>query len=134
MLRSLVMGIFRTFAFLACLFPARVALAQNDTIAAEALFQQGRALLDAGKVREACPKLAESHRLDPATGTLIALALCHEAEGKLASAWAEFSDAEGRARAEGAKDREAVAHEHATALFPRLSALTIEVSIEAAAV
>jgi len=133
MLRGRVMGRLRLTAFLLFLLPARAAFGQNDTVAAESLFQQGRALLDQGKVAEACPKLAESHRLDPATGTLIALALCHETEGKLASAWAEFSDAEGRARTEGAKDREAVAHEHATALYPRLSALTIDVSPESAA-
>ena len=99
---------------------ARTAFAQSDPVVAEALFQEGRTLLDQGKAAEACPKLAESHRLDPATGTLIALALCREAEGKLASAWAAFADAEGRARTEGSKDRETVARERAAALYPRL--------------
>lgn len=108
--------------------------AQTDTVLAETLFQQGRALLQEGKVSEACPKLAESHRLDPATGTLVALALCHEQEGKLASAWAEFNDAEGRAKQEGRQDRETLAKERAAALLPRLSSLTVDVSPEAAAI
>lgn len=129
-----VMGKMRGLMFLTCLLPARVAFAQNDPVAAEALFQQGRSLLDAGKIAEACPKLAESHRLDPATGTLIALALCHQADGKLASAWAEFVEAEGRARKEGSKDREAVAHEQAMSLYPRLSNLTLEVPPDIAAI
>lgn len=128
-----VMGSRSWLAVLLLVSPARPAFAQGDTVTAEALFQQGRALLDARKLAEACPKLAESLRLDPATGTLIALALCHESEGKLASAWAEFSEAEGRSRNEGRKDREQVARERAEALQPRLSSLTIDVSPEAAA-
>jgi serine/threonine-protein kinase len=124
-----------TYLFLAlALLTSRSVTAQTDTVLAETLFQQGRALLQEGKVSEACPKLAESHRLDPATGTLVALALCHEQEGKLASAWAEFNDAEGRSRQEGRQDREALAKERAAALLPRLSSLTVDVSPEAAGI
>jgi serine/threonine-protein kinase len=109
------------------------ALAQGgNTAAAEALFQEGRSLFQAGKFAEACPKLAESQRLDPATGTLLTLALCHESEGKLATAWAEFSDVEGRAQREGRDDRVKIAREHTTALRPRLSTLAVDVSPEAA--
>lgn len=128
------MGKTRAISLVICLLSTRLAFAQNDPVTAEALFQQGRELLDQGKAAEACPKLAESHRLDPATGTLIALALCREAEGKLASAWAAYTDAEGRARTEGSKDRQTVAHERAAALYPRLSTLTIEVAPAATAI
>jgi hypothetical protein len=106
---------------------ASAALADTNSVTAEALFQQGRALLDAGRVSEACPKLAESHRLEPATGALIALAVCHETEGKLASAWAEFMEARGRARREGQPEREQLALERAAALENRVSLLTIQV-------
>jgi hypothetical protein len=111
--------------------PSEASAQSADTVTAEALFQEGRSLLDAGNYREACVKLAESHRLDPATGTLLALAVCHEQEGKLASAWAEFTEALGRAKEQGRADREQVARERAEALRPRLSTLHIEVSSEA---
>jgi serine/threonine-protein kinase len=104
----------------------------SDAATAELLFQQGRDLLRAGKAAEACPKLAESQRLDPATGTLLALAMCHEAEGKLASAWAEFVNVEARSRSEGRADREQVSKERAAALRPRLSTLEIRVAGETA--
>jgi len=99
----------------------------SDAATAELLFQQGRDLLRQGKASEACPKLAESQRLDPATGTLLALAMCHEAEGKLASAWAEFVNVEARSRSEGRSDREKVSHDRAAALKARLSTLEIQV-------
>jgi len=104
---------------------ANAALAQTDSAAAEVLFQEGRALLRKGSIDEACPKLSDSFKLEPATGTLVALALCHEQQGKLASAWAEFTSAAARARRESRPDREKLANEHATALKPRLSTLTI---------
>ena len=109
---------------------ARPALAQGrgESIAtAEALFRDGTALLDEKRYAEACPKLAESHRLDPATGTLLALAFCHEGEGRLATAWAEFAEVAGRAREEGRTDREQVAREHTASLGPRLARLSVDV-------
>jgi hypothetical protein len=111
--------------------PALAQPAPGAVAAAEALFQEGRALLMAGKVPEACPKLEESQRLDPATGTLLALALCHEQQGKLASAWAAFADIEARSRLDGRADRERTAREHGAALRPRLSTLTLAVPADA---
>lgn len=109
------------------------ALAQGTALA-ETLFREGRRLMDQKRYSEACPKLVESHRIDPATGTLLALALCHEAEGKTASAWTEYTDAAARARTEGNKDREDVARKKAALLEPKLSRLTIRVSSQAAAI
>jgi hypothetical protein len=117
-------------SWVAVLSTCHVACAQSNEASAEALFEQGRDLLRAGKAAQACPLLAESQRLDPAGGTLLALAMCHEAEGKLASAWAEFVDVEGRSRSEGRTDRVQVAHDHARALKPRLSTLLVSVPSE----
>ncbi|RLB51346.1 MAG: hypothetical protein DRI90_23010 [Deltaproteobacteria bacterium] len=104
----------------------------GDTALAEALFDEGRQLMDAGKVGAACPKLAESYRLDPAGGTLLNLAVCHEKEGKLATAWSEFKDALGMARSARKPEREKLASEHIDALEPRLNRLTIQLAPGAA--
>jgi hypothetical protein len=102
----------------------------GDATLAEALFRDGKALMNAGDYRAACPKLAESFRQDAATGTLLALALCQEGEGKLASAWASFSAVVGRAQQEGRQDRVKAAREKVAALEPRLPRLTIVVTRE----
>lgn len=103
-------------------------LRAEDQAAAQLLFEQGRDLLRAGKPEAACPKLAESQRLDPATGTLLALAMCHEAEGKLASAWAEFSSVVSLASRDGNAEREQLARQRVAELKPRLSTLDLQVS------
>ena len=104
----------------------------QDSAASETLFRDGKRLLDQKDYERACPKLAESFRLEPATGTLLALAMCHEGQGRIATAWAEYADAAARARREGRPDREQAAREWAGALESRLSTMTISVSDAAA--
>ncbi len=95
--------------------------------ASEALFRDGRRLMADGDYAQGCPKLAESFRLEPATGTLLALALCHRSQGRTATAWAEFSLAATRARREGRADRDQAASAWAAELEPKLSSLTLVV-------
>jgi hypothetical protein len=114
---------------------ARRAAAQPDAAQkalATKLFDEGRALGAAGRTAEACAKLEESERLDPAPGTLLNLAVCHEALGKTATAWAEFCDARVAAQRDGRGDRVALADQRARTLEKKLSRLTIAVSPEAA--
>ena len=103
-----------------------VAHAQGSV--AEALFQEGKRLMAEGKYTEACPKFAESQRIDPGAGTLTALALCHRGEGKTASAWSEFKEVVSLARRDNRKDREQVALDNIAELEPKLSRLRLVVS------
>jgi hypothetical protein len=97
-------------------------------VAAQALFDQAKSLMNAGNFAEACPKLEESQRLDPSSGTLINLAECYERTGRLASAWATFLDAEVSARSGGNAPRQEVAHARARALEPRLPRIVVQVA------
>ncbi|MBI3206977.1 MAG: hypothetical protein HYZ29_35900 [Myxococcales bacterium] len=109
---------------------AGVAVAEpsaTERALARELFEQGRKLMADKAYPKACAKLAESQRLDPAPGTLLNLAVCHEAEGKTATAWAEFNDALSLAKRDGRKDRIGLATQHLANLEARLSRLTIDV-------
>src|SRR5438132_4379169 len=75
-----------------------------DKAAAEALFDQGRAAMQASDFAKACGLLERSQRIDPGIGTLLYLAECYEKHGRTASAWATFreaADAADRARETG---------------------------------
>lgn len=113
----------------------RTALADSsasERALAETLFREAKGLMEQRRFEEACPKFAESQRLDPGGGTLLNLALCHEKEGKTATAWAEFQDARAIASKDGRGDREALAEQHVAALEPKLAKLVVTVARDAA--
>ncbi|WP_438007706.1 hypothetical protein WME89_02600 [Sorangium sp. So ce321] len=111
----------------ALLAPASAAAqgAGGDPTLAQTLFEEGRRLMEAKSYAEACPKLAESQRLRPGTGTLLNLALCNEALGRTATAWGQFKEALFASKKEGNAAREAFAQEHISALEPRLSRIQL---------
>lgn len=99
----------------------------SDVALAEALFREAKTLMGQGRYAEACPRLAESQRLDPGAGTLLTLALCLEGEGKTASAWVAFSDAARLAAKDGRADREKLARKHMDDLDKVLCKLVLRV-------
>jgi serine/threonine-protein kinase len=100
--------------------------------AAESLFDDALKTMRSGRFAEACPKLEESERIDPAIGTLLYLGECYEKLGRTASAWATFREAASMAKTQGETERSRVASERADRLQPSLSKLTVKVAPETA--
>jgi hypothetical protein len=130
--RAIIGGAFAaSWAVVLLLAPAARAQApasSTDKVTAEALFEEGRRLVAAGTFAEACPKFADSERLDPSPGTLLNLASCYEKLGRTATAWATYREAASAASAAGRTEYLATAQRHAEALAPTLARLTVTVA------
>jgi hypothetical protein len=101
--------------------------AQAELGKADALFNAGRSLLEAGEYSDACPKFAESQGLAPGLGVTLYLADCYERLGRTASALLEFRRAREIASKRGDK-RGVVADERAASLESRVPELVIVVT------
>jgi hypothetical protein len=110
--------------------PIAYAQPLGDRAVAEALFRDGRALIEGGQTAAACRKFEESYRLDKAPGTLLNLAHCHKLEGRIASAWSEFIQVVSESRRDGREDREHIALGSIKELEPRIPNLVIHVPPE----
>jgi serine/threonine-protein kinase len=111
---------------------ARAEPTAAERAVAQTLFDEARTLVAASKFAEACPKLEESQRLDPAGGTLLHLAACYEGAGRLASAWSTFHGALSQALRDKRPDRAEVARARIAAIEPNLSKVAIDVPPEVA--
>lgn len=91
---------------------------------AQARFEEGRALLKAGRPADAIPKFVASIAAEATLAALLNLADCYERIGKLASAHARFRQAQELAKT---KDpvRSEEARKRAEILEPRLSTITL---------
>jgi hypothetical protein len=95
------------------------------TTAADALFTEGQRLMQSGNYAEACRKLAESQKIEPAVGTELNLAVCLRNNGQLASAWSTFLAAVSSASQARQTERVEYARTQAAALEPRLGRLAV---------
>jgi len=100
--------------------PVAAQTASPNSVTAETLFNEGRQLMQKRDYAAACPKLAESQRLEPAPGTLINLAECLERNGQTASAWVAFRSAAQLRRARGDTSAAQSLEVHATELESQL--------------
>ena len=103
----------------------------DDRALAESLFLAGRELMREGRYVEACDKLEQSQRLVRAAGTLLNLAVCHEQEGRISTAWLEYQESIGVAIRSNRPDREAVARERMAAIEPLIPHIQVQVPADA---
>jgi hypothetical protein len=115
-------------ALAAVLGVTHLAHADGDSAGAQALFDQAKKLMAEGHYAEACPKLEESQRLDPGSGTLLNLGVCYEHEGKIATAWGKISEARPAARVTHNEDRERVARQRAATLMPKIPHIVVHIA------
>lgn len=108
---------------------ARAQEAQLDKAAvAQSLFNQATNEMDEMQYGSACSKLEEVIRLLPdGLGAKLTLAECHEARGKLASAWSQYNLVQFLAAKAGESRRSQEAAEKARGLRARVAMLRIEV-------
>ncbi len=92
---------------------------------ADALFTEGKKLMEAGDYAQACPKLEESARLRPGGGVQLAKAICHEGQGKLATAWNDYREALAMAKHDNQPKREEIATQKLVELESKLSRVTV---------
>jgi len=92
---------------------------------AERLYHRGRAHARAGEYAKACDELRESQRLEPAPGTLLAIADCEEQVGELRAARAHFVEAAGGFKA--GDERIPFAQSRALGVEARLARLAVRV-------
>jgi hypothetical protein len=104
---------------------------EADKAHAVQLFLDAKTLMDNGQYAQACPKLEESLRLEPADGTLLRLAWCDEMIGRTATAWALFKQGLANAQKVGNPERAKFANDHLAAIEPKLSKVTIHIPASA---
>jgi hypothetical protein len=104
---------------------------KEDVAKADTLFREAQILVQKGQLAEGCPKFAESQRLDPANGTLLNLALCHEKEGKLGTAHRELQELlsiTSGSKSPDDRERTRVANDRLKALEKKVTRLVLDVS------
>jgi hypothetical protein len=106
----------------------------SDETAAEALFLEGRRLMEQKLFDQACAKFSASYKVDAGIGTLLNLASCHAAAGRTATAWTLFREAASLATKQNDARRKAFAAQRADDLEPKLVRLMIVVPQQSRAV
>lgn len=100
----------------------------GDEATAQALFNDGRRLMESRDWEGAADKLRASDRASPSVGARLSLGDCYRELGRTASAWGAYNSAVNLARRQSDERRAQIATERAAALERQLSYVVIEVA------
>jgi len=115
---------------IALLTQARNARAEEEgptSAAAELRFVRGRELMKEHRYDEACTAFEQSELLEPASGTLLNLGVCREAQGRTASAFRSYEAGLALARFEQNSAAERLALERLAAIESRLCRIVLSI-------
>jgi hypothetical protein len=115
-----------SFALAAALLVPAIARAQDPEAAA--LFAAAKDLASKGQWADACPKFEAAQRKEPALGTLMNVADCHEHTLSIFRSWGEWRLAYEQAKKANDDARADLAKRRADAIEPRLPHLKVVVS------
>jgi hypothetical protein len=104
----------------------------DDRANAQQFFNEGKALMAAGKFADACPKFAAAADLSATAGVRLNLGDCYDKLGRTASAWTRYGEALALAEKAGDASAADLARNRLAALKPKLSYLEVRVPPESA--
>lgn len=127
----LAVSIVASAAFVTSLAQAQAApeVAPAESTTAQVLFDDAQHLLAEGRFDEACAKLKDSQKLDPAAGTLLNLGRCYEKSGKLAAALVAYQEATAIAQRTGRGEWVVLSARRIAALDARVPRIVVRVPI-----
>jgi hypothetical protein len=101
--------------------------ASDTSQAAAALFVQARAWMKAARYDEACRAFENSQRLDPASGTLLNLGVCRQAQGRTRSAYLAYQSGLALSQVEQNAEGERIARECIAKIEPALTRIVLSI-------
>ncbi len=107
--------------------PEEPEVSDADKARATALFNEAKALLEAGEIGAACAKFEESYKVRPGIGTLYNHADCREKNGQTGTAYKLFEEVVVRTQAALQSEREEKAKARLKELTPRLMKIRLSV-------
>lgn len=101
--------------------------ASDTSQAAAALFVQARAWMKAARYDDACRAFENSQRLDPASGTLLNLGVCRQAQGRTKSAYLAYQSGLALSQVEHNAEGERIARECIAKIEPALTRIVLSI-------
>lgn len=101
---------------------------EEIAVAADQLFEDGRALAKQGDTAEACKRFEQSYALKHTFGSAVNLGDCARRDGRMGRAWQLYGEAARAAEQDGAANLAQFARDRAAAIAPHLCTVVVAIS------